>query len=214
MLIPNLVIPAQASDAVERFKGFLDLAMELGAGIVTAETKHRPPELPEGEAWTSVTRTVRAICREAEARGAMLAIEPAGPCFIRDTEMFLELKQRVGSAALKVNYDPANIVWAGRDPVAGVAAVGPDIVHTHAKDIGRIVRDAQDSAKERFMDVPAGEGRARIPEVLRALSAAGYRGFLTIEMHAGTTDRRADILKARNNLEALLADLPHPERKA
>lgn len=211
---PNLVIPAQAAGAIESFKGFLDLAMELGAGIVTAETKHRPPDLPEAEAWRSVTQTVGAICKEAEARGALLAIEPAGPCFIRDTEMFLELKRRVGSPALKVNYDPANIVWAGCDPAAGAVAVGPDIVHTHAKDVGRIVRDAQDTAKERFMDVPAGEGLVDYPAVLQALQDAGYRGFLTIEMHAGATDRRADILKAKGNLEAFCARLPpHPERE-
>jgi sugar phosphate isomerase/epimerase len=201
---PNMVIPDQAEANIELFKTFLDLSVELGNGIVCAESKHRPEDLPVDDAWASTERTVRAICDHAESVGAVLAIEAAGPCFISDHEVYLELKRRVGSDALKVNYDPANIVWAGKDVIEGVKAVADDIVHTHAKDIAKVVQGAEDTAEERLMDVPAGEGLVGYDTYIPALKAIGYDGFLTIEMHAGKEGRPDDIRKSVTNLKALI----------
>ena len=201
---PNLVDPAAAADSIERFKAFLDLSVALGPALVTAESKAKPGGLDDDRAWASTIETVRRICDHAESVGAVLAIEPAGPCFIRDCERFVRLRQAVGSPALKVNYDPANIVWAGRSVVDGVRLVGPDIVHTHAKDIGRVVAGAADTADEQYMDVPAGEGLVGYEAYLTALREVGYDGWLTIEMHAGPAPRLDDIARAKDNLERLL----------
>ncbi len=204
---PNLVDPACAEQSIDRFKGFLDLSIALNAPIVSAETKAKPEGISDEEAWASTTATVKSICAYAESVGSCLAIEAAGPCFVRDHEMFIDLKTRVGSSALKVNYDPANIVWAGKDPVDGVKAVGADIVHTHAKDIARMSDSALDTDEERLMDVPAGEGLVGYAEYLPALKASGFDGWLTIEMHAGKEGRPDDIIAAVKNLENILADL-------
>ncbi len=199
---PNLVDPRVAERSVELFRGHLDLSVELGPRIVTAETKAKPAGLAEDEAWGSTVRTVSRVCEHAEKVGAVLAIEPSGSCFVRDCEMWLGLARKVGSKALEVNYDPANIVLAGRDPVEGVCAVGEHIVHTHAKDIASVGEGEGESARAR--DVPAGEGEVGYPAYLAALEQAGYDGYLTIEMHAGETDRRDDILRAAANLRKML----------
>ena len=204
---PNLVDPACARESVDLFRSFLDTAVELGAPIVTAESKAKPAGMADEDAWRSTVESVSAICRHAESVGAVLAVETSGPCFIRDCEMYLDLKERVESPALKVNYDPANIIWAGKDVVKGVHAVASDIVHTHAKDIARTVDGALDSAAERLMDVPAGEGLVGFEAYLRALRDIGYDGWLTIEMHAGEDGRTDDIVRAKENLERALADM-------
>jgi len=200
---PNLVDPKVADETVDLFRGFLDLAVELGPRIVTAETKAKPEELSEEDAWKYTTETISKICEHAEDVGAVLAIEPSGPCFIRDYDMWLELYRAVGSECLKVNYDPANIVWAGRDPVEGVRALGEHIVHTHAKDISFL----GDVEHEELHDVPAGQGLVDYPAYLAALKEVGYDGYLTVEMHAGERDRREDILRAAANLRFMLSQL-------
>lgn len=204
---PNLVDPKVKNESIDLFKSFLDLSVELGPKIVTAESKAKPDDLTDDDAWKSTVDTVSEICAYAETLGAALAIEAAGPCFIRDWEMYLELKEKVGSDALKVNYDPANIVWAEKDVVAGVQATGADFVHTHAKDVGRVIDDALGSEKEKLMDVPAGEGLVNYETYLKALKDIDYNGFLTIEMHAGAEGRHDDILKAKSNISKILEGL-------
>ena len=198
---PNLTDPRVARESIDLFRGFLDLAVELGPRIVTAETKAKPDDLSEEEAWSSTVEAVSRICEYAAELGAVLAIECSANCFIRDSDMWLELAEAVGSEGLKVNYDPANIVLAGESPVEGVRALGRHIVHTHAKDTAHAHIGAGD---ESAADVPAGEGRVGYPAYLAALKEAGYDGYLTIEMHAGETDRRDDVLRAAVNLREML----------
>ncbi|HUV38232.1 MAG TPA: sugar phosphate isomerase/epimerase family protein [Planctomycetota bacterium] len=196
---PNLVDPAVAQQSIGLFRSFLDLSVALGCRIVTAESKRRPDGLSDADAWRSTTDTVRAICRHAESVGAVLAIECSGGCFVRHQDDFLKLAGAVGSPALKVNMDPANIVLAGRDVLDAVRSLAPYIVHTHAKDIARA-----DTDDEPARDVPAGEGLVSYPEYLAALRDLGYDGWLTIEMHAGKTERTDDIAKSVTNLRHLL----------
>lgn len=204
---PNLVDPRTAADAVDRFRSFLDLSVELGCGIVTAESKARPDGLGDEEAWDSVTATVAAICGHAAEVGAVLAVECAGPCFIAHHDHFHELARRVNADSLKVNFDPANIVWAGRDPVEAVRSLGDHIVHTHAKDIVFTEAGGNDG-QPGVRDVPAGEGESGYPAYLAALAGTGYRGFLTVEMHAGSVDGRDRATRAAANLRTMLAAVP------
>jgi len=206
---PNLVDPARAQASLDAFREIFDFGAAMGCRIVTAETKAKPAGLDDGEAWRSTVSTVRAVCHHAESVGAVLAIEPSGPCFIRDARMFLELARRVESPALAVNYDPANIAWAGEDAAEGARLLGGRIVHTHAKDIAFAspvagASEAEMESRERFHDVPAGEGVVDFASYLAALSSSGYDGFLTIEMHAGEEARLKDILVSARNLRSLL----------
>lgn len=209
---PSLVDPATASDAVDRFRTFLDLSVELGPCIVTTESKTKPPQVSDDDAWRTIVASVSRICEHAAGIGAVLAIECAGPCFISDHVDWHRLAERVGSDRLKVNLDPANIVWARRDAVEATRALAEHIVHTHAKDI--VVPDARDAAAVGYhdantpaevRDVPAGEGLVGYDSYLAALRDTGYDGYLTIEIHAGGQDRRAEILQAATNLRRMLA---------
>lgn len=196
---PNMVIPDASAETVDHFRRFLDFSVDLGCRIVTAESKHKPDDLSDEDAWKSTTATVRLICNHAENVGAALAIECSGGCFIRHHEDFLRLAAEVDSPALKINFDPANIVLAARDVIEALNALASYVVHTHAKDITN-----PDTDDEPARDCPAGEGLVGYPDYLAALRAIGYDGWLTIEMHAGDTGRKEDILKSAANLRQLL----------
>lgn len=201
---PNLVNPEKTSQTIDLYRTFLDLSVELGPCLVTGEDKGKPRALCDDDAWSSCVQTVATICQHAETVGAVLAIECAGGCLINDHHAWVRLADRVGSPALKVNYDPANIVWAGSDVIEGVNLVGDHIVHTHAKDIQR-VPSKDEQVQEHAIDVPVGQGLVGFDAYLGALRQVGFNGYLTIEMHAGKHDRAAEMLESATYLRNWLA---------
>lgn len=204
---PNLVNPDEMEKTIEEFKRRIELAIKLETFIITAETKEKPEILTYEEAWKWCTEIVRRICDECEKENIYLAIEPSGSCFIKDYFMWIELYKRVSSKNLKVNYDPANILWAGKDVIEGVYILKENIIHTHAKNIifGKEEGYIEGESKIKVRDVPVDEGEVNYMSYIKALKEIGYDGFLTIEMHSRKgEDRRKDILKSKIYLEKLI----------
>lgn len=87
----------------------------------------------------------------------------------------LDLVRSVGSPHLRIVIDPANFVLAGTAPFdEGYAILADDLAYLQ-------VKDAESTGKT----VPAGTGAGQIPEIVRALKARGYGGFLSVEPHLG-----------------------------
>jgi len=192
---------------VSRTRAIVDLAGDLGCGVVTTHIGVIPDE-PDSPMY----RAMQAACRDlgfyAAGKGVSLAVE-TGPETAAALRLFLD---RLEAPGVGVNLDPANLVMVtGDDPVAAVRTLAPYLVHTHAKD-GRELQPcdrhvvygafaeggfAQLEARmgRLFQETPLGEGAVDWPRYLAALTAAGYRGFLTIEREVGV-DPEGDIRKA------------------
>lgn len=183
---------------VERSKRIVDLAVDLGATVVTTHIG----VVPASRAHPRYA-IMQAACRElgdyAHRAGVTFAIE-TGPETAAVLKMFLD---DVGSKGIGVNLDPANFVMVtGQDPVEAVHILRDYIVHTHAKDGIRLKPSdpeqvygafaeggvagltAADIA-QLFQEVPLGHGDVPWDAYLNALSSIGYAGFLTIEREVG-----------------------------
>ena len=160
-------------------KAFVDLARDLGTTVVTTHFGHFPKS-EEDPAWRMAVDALRTIGEHAEDRGVSYASE-TGLESPRDLAAFLE---RVGSRAIRVNYDPANLCFRGFDHIAGVKILKDYIVHTHAKDY-----------KKGGEETPLGMGDVDYPKYLSALEEAGYKGFVTIERESGE-DVVGDVTEA------------------
>jgi sugar phosphate isomerase/epimerase len=125
-----------------------------------------------------------------EKKGVCLAAE-TGPEPAAALKRFLNAIQ---NPAIKVNYDPANLVMNGFDCIQGVKDLKDYIIHTHAKD-GCPVRDAR-GRRER----PLGKGDVNFPLYIKAMNEIGYNGFYTIERECGENPA-ADIAEAKRFLE-------------
>ena len=101
----------------------------------------------------------------------------------------------IPTEGVKVNFDPANLVMNGFDPVRGVEELAGFIVHTHAKDG---VRRPDKSSEE----VPVGQGQVPWDRYVQALREIDYDGFLTIERETGENPVE-DIVAAKRFLERL-----------
>jgi sugar phosphate isomerase/epimerase len=70
--------------------------------------------------------------------------------------------------------DPGNLILHGYSPLEAVQALGPNILHVHARD------GVRDLARGRGLEVPVGRGSADFPALLGALQEQDYRGCFTV----------------------------------
>lgn len=85
----------------------------------------------------------------------------------------VDLLRTLNADHLQAAFDPANFIQCGEPPYPeAYQALKPWIRYVHVKDA---LPDGQ--------VVPAGEGVARWPDLLRALRRDGYDGFLSLEPH-------------------------------
>ena len=194
---------------VEHAKAILDLAVDLGCGIWQAHIGIMPHETSHPR-WDTLVESAGEIARHGEQVGACLAIE-TGPEPPRVVQRLIET---VGSEAIRVNYDPGNlIIWPallaareGRtydkeaameafEPTEGVKRLGPYTVHTHAKDA--VV--GEDGIRQ---EVPLGTGWVEWDRYVSLLDEQGYSGYVAIERETGE-DPVGDIRRAVNFLKTL-----------
>jgi len=118
---------------------------------------------------------LRGAARVAAAAGLTLAVENESECNVGSTQELAAVLAEVASAELGVIWDAANAASLdprGFDVLRDLAPIAARVVHVHAKDVddeGRCVR--------------IGGGLVDHTALLRALDAAGYRGYVSIETH-------------------------------
>jgi len=176
---------------IEKTKEYLAYSVELAAPIVTTHIGVIPEDKRHPD-WDKLACALDEIGAYGEKVGAVLAAE-TGP---EEPEVMKEFLGSLNTSAIKINYDPANLVMMGFDPVKGVYALAPYIVHTHAKDGVRY-------PDGRIGEAPLGEGQVPWREYLKALREGGYNGYLTVEREVGEEPLK-DIKQAKEFLSHLL----------
>jgi L-ribulose-5-phosphate 3-epimerase len=163
---------AHAQQFVERTKRVLEMAREVGVPVVTAHAGPIPADADDPLA-RQIAEAVREVGDFADRVGVIYALETGH----ESVETLAGLIRRLGNPALGVNYDPANVILRGEDPIEGIEPVAGRICYVHAKDAvagggsgGRIV--------------PLGEGQLDYPQFLAALEEFGYGGTHCIETRA------------------------------
>ena len=189
----GFVKPDHIAEDVAKTKRMMDLVASLGVKVLTSHIG-RIPESPDDLGWRVATDALNEIGAHGDRIGVVFASE-TGPESGATLAAFL---RGLRTRSIKANYDPANMVMRGFDPVQGVYDLKDLIVHTHAKDgIGPGPNRGE---------VPLGEGEVPWDRYLRALKEIGYDGYLTIEREVGE-DPAADIVIAAGFLREQLTKL-------
>ena len=170
--------------ALTRLRAGIDLAVDLAGAdgppplvtmaYGTPETYARERDL--------VADAFGEIAGYAAKRGATVALEPhVGQAF--DTpEKVVWLMQAVNSAHFRLNLDNSHFEVMGRDLDEYVPMLAPYAVHTDLKD-------QRGRAPNHEFLVP-GEGDFSYSRYLQALQAAGYGGYLSVEISVMVQRRR------------------------
>ncbi len=181
---------SEAKKRIERTKKIMDNTRLLGVAIVQTHIGFVPENFNTDRKAIIMRKCLEEVGKYGEKTGVVLATE-TGPEPASTMKRFLDT---IRIPAIKVNYDPANLVMNGFDCIGGVAELKDYIVHTHAKD-GRKTSDDKGRKEQ-----PLGKGDVNFTEYIKAMDAIGYKGFYVIEREVGE-DPAKDIAKAKRFLE-------------
>jgi sugar phosphate isomerase/epimerase len=170
----------------------MSLAFELGPRVVIAQCPKLPGENEAGRA-NLLREALTDLGRHGDRVGSVLALEIG----LDPPEAVAAYLDSFDVGSLKVNYDPANVLVNGFDPVKGIIPLHRRIAHTHARDARR------NSVSRGAQEVPLGAGDVDWLSYIASLAAVEYRGWLTIERETGT-DRLADVERAVGFLRRVL----------
>lgn len=180
---------SEAEKRVERTLRIMDNTRKLGVAIVQTHIGFIPEDFNDIRV-AIMRKCLEKIGEYGRKIGVALATE-TGP---EPASTMKRLLDTIKVPAIKVNYDPANLVMKGFDCIGGVAELKDYIVHTHAKD-GRKKPDAKGRREQ-----PLGKGDVNFPEYIKAMDAIGYKGFYVIEREVGENPAN-DIAEAKRFLD-------------
>jgi D-psicose/D-tagatose/L-ribulose 3-epimerase len=193
---------AEANERVrERLSWAIDCCQAMGAHLL-AGPLHSPVGVFSGAGPTEAelhlcAERLRNAAEYGAAAGVELAIEPLNrfECYLLNTlEQAADFRRRVGHANLGFMYDTFHANIEERDPVAAFAAHHSGVNHIHISENDR--------------GIP-GRGHVPWPATFKAIRAAGYDGWLTVEAFgralpalAGATRVWRDLFPDRSTLIA------------
>jgi len=160
---------------------------------------------PHGPQIEAIVKMLRESAAIAEDHGVVLALENH---IDYTSAEILEILERVGSEALKVNFDTGNALRMMENPVAAAKRLSSHIVATHAKDV-EACRHVPPEEWYFFSSVPVGTGLIDMPGVARVLKQSGFTGVLAVESDHHKDNQDEDRLVAQSvaYLKKLVAEL-------
>ena len=177
---------SDVEERIARTKTIMDVTRGLACSIVQTHIG-KIPEDKDAKERKVMKYALEVLGQYGEKIGCFLATEtgPEPPTLMR------EFLSGIKYETTKVNYDPANLIMKGYDPIEGVKVLGDYIIHTHAKD-----------GKRNNGEVPLGEGDVDFEKYLEELKNINYKGFFVIEREAGENPVK-DIVSAKDFLVQL-----------
>ncbi len=106
--------------------------------------------------------------------GVLLLIEPEPDLLLETTDQYLEVAERLNAPSIGLNFDVGHAFCVREDLPRSIAKLAPHIRHYHVEDIA--------STRVHHHLVP-GTGAIDFAEVVAAIRATGYDGWLTVELY-------------------------------
>ncbi len=172
----------------------LEVAAQIGADILIVNTE-RPDWANREEQWRAIVDRFKKLCAAAEGYGIAVAVEPEPGLVVHGMEEMARLLDEVASPALKINLDVGHCHITD-DVQRTIGQFAQHIVHTHIEDIRGKVHE----------HLVPGEGEIDLRGVVRALAAAGYTGYLTVDLFRIADNPEEYARKAFSAMQALLPE--------
>ena len=162
---------------------------------------------------TAVCRGLKNAAGKAAAAGVVPVVENIGP-YCGSAAELLEIVERTGAGNLRVNYDTANALLCGEDPLEELKKLEDLVSYVHLKDFavegcGEFLPDAErgwriQSSRSglKMSGTVSGCGQAGNAGVMAHLKKTGYGGHVSIEYESDISPEESvassfEFLKAR-----------------
>lgn len=164
--------PANAAAEVAATEAAIDLAADVGAGVIRVFGGKIPDGVTRQQAAASIAHSLRALAPKAEARGVDVAIETHDDWC--DPHVVAAILAQVNHPRIGANWDYQHSTRVARTSVdEAFSALRPFIRHVHFHD-GTLDAD-------RLVFLPVGQGAYDHKRVLQLLRSMNYAGYLSGE---------------------------------
>lgn len=180
------------SDAVDELRSAIDTAHAIGANRVRVYSGAWQPDQQDHAAhWSQLVRSFGDLAGPAADAGVVLCAENHFGTMTQTARDTAALVRAVGSPAVRVLYDQANLTFTHDEDVDAAFAVQGDLIgHVHVKDL--VFKDpdapfvasetARVHAEERAVTSRVvGDGSLAWLRILRRLLEVGYDDVLSLE---------------------------------
>ena len=199
---------ARARELADLKRG-VDVALELGVDLlrVFSGSARDNVSQEEGEAW--ILEGLSAGAAYAETKGVTLALENHGR-FAGRSDQVRAIIERVGSPALRVNFDTGNFLPVGQDPVAAARELADWVVLVHLKDMRPAGADEaghvfEDADGRMLTGAIIGAGVVDLAGVRAVMDGAGYGGWWSLEYEGGEDALNLGVPRSLAAARTLLA---------
>lgn len=172
---PSLVSvdPAGRRQRVAYYQRAVEIAVDLGAKVVSLWSGAAQPRIPNETTWERLCESLELVANRAQAAGVVLGFEPEPGMFVENLADFAELRRRLPHPALQLTLDLGHLAVSETDPLdQHVYEWSDELVNVHIEDI----------RAGRHEHLPFGEGEMDFPPLLRALRKTGYAGLVQVEL--------------------------------
>mgnify|MGYP001169143652 FL=1 len=181
---------------VDKEKGWIDMAHELGAAYCRILTGQRRPEVSIEDGVDYCEETFGQCLEHATKAGITLILENhykdnywTYPEFAQKMDIFLKVLDRIRHPSFGVNYDPSNTILAGEDPLELLDKVADRVVTMHASDRFLTRGTLEDLQREENVEGYAarlshgeiGRGLNDYDAIFSKLSTVGFDNWISIE---------------------------------
>lgn len=181
-------------EQLEKARGFIDAAKILGAKFVRLLSGEHRNDSPPPEVFPQLQRAFTTIGNYAEERGIKITIENhGGPT--ATGQRVARIMEGVKSPAVGVNFDPANFLNQGTDPLMALRYILPWVNYSHWKDVRWVDNGPEFCA--------FGEGEINWQPIIKELLNSGYQGYWGVE-YENPEDIQRGTTVSLNNLRQML----------
>ena len=159
-------------------------------GVVQDLDWSAPQELDD-RGWARLAQHLNEIETVTGEYGLTTAVHPHAGTLIETAE---QVERAMEVIEVGWCLDTGHLTIGGADPVQFARSHGDRVVHVHLKDVDANVAADFRAGRRSLVDatrnglfLPLGKGDARIAEVMEALQAHGYDGWLVLEQDTAIT---------------------------
>jgi protein FrlC len=189
---PSLIHPdpKYRADRLAMIERTIDLAAAVGRPAVSITSGRLQPTAPPEVARPWLIHGLQHALAYAARRGVRIGIETEPGLYIEDSVALAELIEEIGHPLLGANLDLGHAIVHGEPIPEVLANLADRIWNCHIEDI---------AGRTHYHLIP-GEGDVDFAALADELAAAGYDGWLTVELYT-YPDRPAEA--ARRSIEYL-----------
>lgn len=162
---------AELTTQIDNVRWFIDAAVALNAPFVRLLSGGHREDSPPPEFFSSLHYAFNTVGDYAHSKGIKITIENhGGPT--ATGQRIVKIMQGISSPAVGLNYDPANFLNQGTDPLMALRYILPWVNYSHWKDV---------YWQEGPQFCAFGEGEIVWKPIIQTLLNSGYQGYWVVE---------------------------------